>query len=454
MTKTNSRELDMTNGSLFKNIVIFGLPLIATNMLQALFTLVDAAVVGRYSGAFALGAVGSASQLIFFFVGFIVGVASAVNVIVAYYIGAKNKKETEDILFTAFIVCLACGVVLMLVAIGFARQILVLLHTKNELIFGCEMYFKIYMLGLPATAIYNFGNAVLRSVGDTRRPFWYLAIAGIVNVILDLVFVMYFELSVAGVAIASTISQFVSAFLILRTVRKGIGIVKLKFKGQTFNIHKAGKLLKIGLPAGFQSSFFAFANMFIQMGVNTFDAVTVSGIAAAEKTDAVVYNVLDGFYSACACFIGQNYGAGKKDRILKTYFISLAYSFGTAVVLGLLFFGFGRNVISIFTSDEEAIYFGLQRLHIMTLSYCIAPFMDCTIAASRGLGKTSIPTIVVILGSCVFRIVWIFTIFAMFKTIKSLFLLYSVSWAITALAEIIYFVYIFRRIEVKTVQSA
>ncbi len=452
MTKT--RQIDMTTGSLFKNIVVFGLPLIATNMLQSLFTLVDAAVVGRYSGALALGAVGSASQLVFFFVGFIVGIASAVNVIVAYYIGAKNKKETEDFLFTAFIVCLVSGFVLMLIAVLLAEPILKLLRTKDELIFGCKVYFTIYMLGLPATAIYNFGNAVLRSAGDTKRPFWYLAIAGIINVILDLVFVIYFEMSVAGVAIASTISQCVSAFLIFRAVRKGIGFVKLKFKGQTFHVHKAGKLLKIGIPAGFQSSFFAFANMFIQMGVNSFDALAVSGISAAEKTDYLVFNILDGFYSSCACFIGQNYGAGKKDRILKTYFISLAYAFGAATILGLLFYAFGRQVISIFTSDSEAIAYGLQRLHIMALSYCIAPFMDCAIAASRGLGKTSVPTVIVILGSCVFRIIWIFTIFAMFKTIESLFLLYSVSWAITALAEIVYFVHIFRKVQPSQIQSA
>lgn len=440
-------ELDLVNGSIFKNIFIFSIPLIFSNILQSLFNIADVSIVGHFAGAYAIGAVGSTTQFIWFFTGLISGIASAGNVMVAYYVGAKSKKDVEQVVFNSFIVCITTGIFLMFLGSLISKPVLILMKTKSELISDATIYFRIYMLGLPAVAIYNFGNCVLSAVGDTKRPVIYLSIAGILNIILDFVTVYFFKWGVAGVAFASSFAQWVSAFLILIATLKGVGDVKLILKNQTLSREKILRIVKIGLPAGLQCCIFSVANMFIQSCVNSFDAFTVSGCAAADKADGIAYNILFAFYAAGAAFIGQNYGAKKKDRIIKSYLISIGYALFFAILYGILIFVFGPQFLSIFTKDINVIDAGMTRLKIMAFSYWISVFMDGTISASRGLGKTSVPTIIVILGSCVFRLIWIYTVFALVKTIPSLFLLYPFSWIVTATAEIIYFVKIYKKIE-------
>lgn len=439
-----NQKPDLVNGSLFKNILLFSLPLMISNTLQVFFNMADIAVVGHFAGSLALGSVGSTSILIFFFTGFAIGIGAGINAISAYFIGAKSSKDLTETVQTASFISLIIGILLGVTGFFLCKPILVLMQTKPELMDGAVLYFRICMIGLPAIAIYNFGNAVLNASGDTVSPLIYLSIAGLLNVVLNLIFVIVFKMDVAGVAVASIISQYVSSILILRQLIYSKRNVKLKLKNFKINTDKTISILKIGIPSGIQFAIFSIANLFIQSAVNSFDASMVAGNAAAANADPLVYDVMAAFYTAGATFIAQNFGAKKKDRILKSFYISILYAFLTALILGLLLFFFGRQFLLIFSSDELVIQSGLARLKVMALSYCISAFMDATIAASRGLGKTLAPSIIVILGSCVFRIVWIYTIFAWIKTFHSLFLLYPFSWIITAIAEIIYFIYAYK----------
>lgn len=439
-------EKDLTEGSLFKGIFFYSAPLILTNLLQVLFNIADVAVVGRFAGSLPLGSVGSTSQLLFFFTGLLMGLGGGINVIVAFYIGAKSKKDITESIHTAFIISLIAGFILMIVGFFFARPILTLIKTKSELLDGAVTYFSIYMLSMPGVAIYNYGNAVLGASGDTKRPLYFLTISGIVNVILNLFFVIVCDMDCAGVALSTVISQYISAILVMISLFVGIGDVKFSLKSLRLSGEKSRRILKIGIPAGLQNSIFAFANTVIQVGVNSFDAVMVAGTSASSNLDNIIYNIMGAFYTANATFIGQNYGAKKKKRILQSTIISNGYALFFGIVISILLYIFGRQAIGLFTTDSAVIEAGLLRLNIMVFSYPVASFMDNTIAANRGLGKTVVPSIIVLIGSCLFRIVWVYTIFAWFKTIPSLFLLYIFSWALTAIAEMIYFVKEYRKI--------
>lgn len=443
---SKSYEKDLTKGSLITGILFYSIPLIFSNLLQVLFNLADIAVVGRFAGTIALGAVGSTAQILFLFTGIIMGLGGGINVIVAYFIGAHSQKDLDDSVHTSFIISIIVGIILAFLGFIFAESIMKLIKTKPELLSGAIIYFKIYMLGIPGVALYNYGYGVLSAAGDTKRPLYFLSIAGFVNIVLNLIFVINLKMDCAGVAWASTISQYISAILVMIPLFRGIGVVKFSFRKLTVNKEMVRRILRIGIPSGLQNAIFAFANTFIQVGVNSFDAIMVAGTAAATNLDPIVYNAMGAFYIACATFIGQNYGAGNKSRIKKSIIIANGYSFILGAILGLIFYVFGKSLLGIFTTDAEVIQAGLLRLKIMSFSYCFATFMDNTIAANRGLGKTFVPSIIVLAGSCLFRIVWIYTVFAYFQTIPSLFLLYIFSWVITAIAQIVYFIKQYRRI--------
>lgn len=442
-------EQSLTEGSLGKKIFLFSLPLMLSNLLQVLFNMADIAVVGKFAGSNALGSVGSTSILVTLFTSFLIGVGGGINVLVALHIGAGNKKEAKETITTAYVLCLCMGILLLIVGITGARGILSLMNTKPELIDGAVLYLRIYFLGLPAVGVYNCGNAILSAAGDTKKPLYFLSIAGVVNVALNLLLVIVFHLDVAGVAIASIISQYISAILITHALTHGDNVYTISLRHQTLRSlvlkDKLIAILKLGLPSGLQNMVFMFANLFVQVGVNSFSATMVAANSAAANADGPVYEVMAAFYVACSSFMGQNLGAKKKDRILKSYFVSLSYSFFIGLILGLTILFMGPDFLLLFTSDPAVIELGMYRLKIMSVSYAFSAFMDCTIAASRGLGKTVVPTFIVIMGSCIFRVIWIYTIFAYFKTIPSLYLLYIFSWMITAAAEIIYFQAIYRK---------
>lgn len=440
-------EMDLCTGSLWKKIFMFSVPLMFTNILQVVFNMSDLAVVGNFVGPIALGAVGSTSILVTLFTGVLIGLAGGINAVTALFIGSGNKTELKQTVHTAALISLAAGVLITVLGIAFSRPILTLMHTKDELINDAVLYLRIYLLGMPALGLYNFGNAVLSASGDTKRPLYYLSFAGVLNVLLNLFFVIVCKMGVAGVAVASILSQYLSAVLILRVLFKSSAAFGLQLKELQITPDKAGRILKIGIPSAFQYALFAIANLFVQTGVNSFDHVMVEGNSAAANADPLVYDMMAAFYTACSSFIAQNYGAKKSDRILKSYLICLLYSFVVGLVLGVGLYLLRYPFLSLFTSDTTVVDAGIRRLSIMALSYSVSAFMDCTIAASRGLGKSIVPTIVVIMGSCVFRIVWIYTIFAHFRTIQSLYLLYVFSWTITAIAEIIYFVIVYRKVK-------
>lgn len=435
----------MTEGSLSKGILLFSLPLVLSNLLQVLFNMSDIAVVGRFASAHALGAVGSTVTLVTLFTGFLIGMGSGVNVMVARYLGANSDEDVEQTVHTSFLLCLITGLCILLIGQLFSRILLELLDTKQELIDDATLYLRIYFLGMPALAIYNFGNAVFSATGDTSRPLRYLLCAGIINVLLNLFFVIVCHLSVVGVALASMISQYISAGLIVRALVRSHGNTALRFNKMAIHGEKARFVLSLGINSGAQNAIFALANLFIQKGVNSFDTLVVEGNSAAANADALIYDVMAAFYTACSSFMSQNFGAGKKKRILKSYFISLTYSFSIGAILGLSLVFFGKTFLSLFTTDAAVAEAGMVRLRVMGFSYAFSAFMDCSIAASRGLGKSFMPMLIVILGSCVFRVVWVYTVFAYFGTIFSLYLLYICSWTITAIAETWYFARAYRK---------
>lgn len=440
------KKQDLTQGSLGKQILIFSFPLMISNVLQVLFNMADIAVVGQFAGSAALGSVGSTTTLVTLFTGLLIGMSGGINVLVARHIGARNKKDIAETVHSAALLSLLAGVIILLAGFCFSRGILEILHTKEELIDGAALYLRIYFLGMPALAVYNFGNAVFSAVGDTKRPLCYLSAAGVVNIILNLFFVILCGMDVEGVAIASVISQYISAVLIVVKLFRSQEVYSLRLSFLHLTSNKVKAILSIGIPSGLQNAIFQMANLFIQAGVNSFSATMVEGNSAAANADGLVYDVMAAFYTAGSSFIGQNYGARKKDRIFKSYLVSLAYSFGIGLVLGLLLVAFGPAFLSLFTNDTAVVEAGMKRLTIMGFSYSVSAFMDATIAASRGLGKSLVPTFIVIMGSCVFRILWVYTVFAYFGTITSLYLLYVFSWSITAVAEIIYFRRIYKKL--------
>ena len=440
-----SREKNLTDGPLARQILVFSLPLICSNLLQALFNMSDIAVVGRFAGSQALGSVGSTTIFVTLMTGFLIGLGGGVNVLVARFYGAEQPRDVEKSVHSSLLVCIAAGILLLVIGVAFSPALMRLLGTKPDLIDGAILYLRIYFLGMPAMAIYNFGNGVFSAVGNTRKPLVYLTIAGILNIILNLFFVIVCRMSVAGVALASILTQYLSAFLILRALTRVEGCYGLRREKLHLDPAMTRSILGLGVPAGCQNAIFALANLFIQASINTFDTVVVRGNSAAANADPLVYDVMAAFYTACASFMSQNFGAGKRARVKRSYFISLGYSFGIGAVMGLSLVFFGQTFLALFTTEQAVADAGMQRLVIMGLCYPISAFMDCTIAASRGLGRTIVPTFIVIMGSCVFRVVWVYTVFAYFGTLQSLYLLFVCSWTVTAIAEIIYFVRIYKQ---------
>ena len=306
-------EMDLCSGSLWKKILLFSIPLMFSNILQVLFNMSDVAVVGKFAGPIALGAVGSTSILVTLFTGLLIGLSGGVNALAALYIGSRN-------------LCFSTGMLILVLGVAFAHTILTAMHTKSELILDAVLYLRIYLLGMPALGLYNFGSAVLSAAGDTKRPLYYLLFSGIVNVLLNLYFVILCRWDVAGVAAASVISQYLSAALILAVLCKSREAFALHIQNLKLYPDKMKRILKIGVPSAFQNGLFAIANLFVQTSVNSFDHVIVEGNSAATNADPLVYDMMAAFYTACSSFIAQNLGAWKKERILKSYIICLTFS--------------------------------------------------------------------------------------------------------------------------------
>ena len=437
--KRGALSVNMTEGSLWKNMLLFSLPLMMTQVLEVLFNLSDVAIAGKFADYRALGAVGSTTLLVSLFTGLLIGMGSGVNVAVARGLGMGDRERVEKTVHTSFVLCAAFGIIVCLICILLAGPMLTMLHTKDELIDGATLYLKIYALSMPAMAIYNCGNGIMSAMGDTRRPLLYLSVAGVLNVILNLFFVIRCHMAAEGVAVASVIAQCLSALLIVLHLLGRKDACRLCLSRLRVHPQGARRVLTIGIPTGLQNAIFAIANLFVQVGVNSFDAVTVSGAAAAANADTLLFNMMAAFYTGCASFVSRNWGAGKTQRITKSYLVSMCYAAGVGAICGVLLLLFGRSFLSLFANETGVIDAGMERLRIMSFSYVVSPLMDASIAASRGIGKSVVPTVIVVMGSCVFRVIWVYTIFAWFGTITSLYLLYIFSWAITGIAELLYF---------------
>lgn len=448
-----TREIDMLNGSLWKNLLLYSIPLMFSNVLQVLFNMSDVIVVGRFAGPIALGSVGSTTTLVQLTTGIMFGIGTGINAIVAFHTGANEKILVRRAVHTAFIISLVTGLILSIIGLTSSRFFLRILGTKDELISGAKLYLSVYLLGSPALALYNYGNAILTAIGDTKRPLIYLSISGIINILLNLFFVIVLNLSVLGVALASIISQYISCILIVVHLTHLDKEFALSFKDIKWDPVLSKEILKIGIPISLQHALFSLSNLFVQASINYFDHTVVEGCAAAGNADNLVYDMMAAFYTASTSFISQNYGAKRIKRIRSVYLITTLYSFIVGLILGGLIWLFREPFLYLFTTDPSVIQYGSERLVVMGVSFCISAFMDNAAAASRGLGKSIGPTIIVVMGTIVFRIIWIYTVFRSMHTLFSLFAIYPASWIFTSIAANIYFIINYKKLEKSVIEE-
>lgn len=440
-------EIDMCNGPILGKMLLFAVPLMCSSVLQLLFNAADVIVVGRFAGDAALAAVGSNSALINLLTNLFIGLSVGVNVLVSRYYGAKQGKDIEETVHTAMLMSILSGGLILLAGCLGARQILGWMKTPEDVLPLSTLYLRIYFLGMISSMVYNFGSAILRAVGDTKRPLYYLASAGVVNVLLNLFFVIVCRLSVAGVAIATVISETISAILVLRCMMKEEGFIRLDLRRLRICGEKLRKILQIGLPASIQSMVFSFSNVIIQASVNSFGAVAVAGNSAAASIEGFVYVAMNAFYQASISFTGQNVGAGKYERINKILALAEGCVICVGLALGTAAVCFGPQLLGIYTTSPRVVEAGMDRLSIIARTYALCGVMEVIVGSLRGMGCSVIPMISSLIGACGLRLLWIFTFFRMepFHTLTSLYLTYPVSWIVTSIAHVICFCVVRRK---------
>lgn len=444
-TKQTSRTMDMTQGRLLTQVIVFALPIMLSGILQLLFNAADTIVVGRFAGNEALAAVGSVGSLNNMIISLFIGLSVGANVLVARYTGSRNDRAVSETVHTSVLLSLVGGVLLMIIGVALARPLLELMGSPEDVIGLAVLYVRIIFLGMPVQMLYNFCAAILRAVGDTQRPLYYLTIAGIVNVLLNLVFVILFHLSVAGVALATIISQAISALLVTRALLNMEGPTRLFLNHLRIHPGKLREIIRIGLPAGIQSSVFSLSNVVIQSSVNSFGSVVIAGNAASSNVGNFVYQAMNTFQQAITCFAGQNIGARKPRRIVSAMKVCMFWAVSFGLVLGLLSCVFGTQLLSLFSADPAVIAAGMERQVIVCAPYFLCGMMDVMTGALRGIGYSLLPMIVSILGACAFRLFWVFTVFAAYPTLPCLMLSYPVSWLLTFSVLLVIFLVLWNR---------
>ena len=441
MTKAKY-EIDMCSGPLPGKILLFALPLMATGVLQLLFNAADVIVVGHYAGGDALAAVGSNGAIINLIVNVFIGLSIGASAVVAKYYGAQEEQEVSETTHTAMLLSFFSGIFVMVLGYFLATPILRWMDTPPEVLSLASLYLKIYFLGMPGCMVYNFGAAVLRGIGDTRRPLIYLFLSGIVNVILNLILVIQFQMSVAGVAIATVVSQYLSAGLVLWCMFRTNGCYQLI--RHEFKIHKDKlmMILKIGIPAGVQGAIFSISNILIQSSVNSFGSIAMAGNAAAVSIEGFVYTCMNSVAQAALTFTSQNVGAHKWARLRGITLICLGIVIVVGQGLGLLAFYFGQPLLAIYAPGQpDIIAMGMVRLSFVAATYALDGIMDLLAGIVRGMGSSLAPMFVTLIGACGLRIVWIYTIFQWHHDLGTLYLSYPISWIVTSLAHLVcYFV--------------
>ncbi len=440
-----SYEMDMCNGPIFKKLLIFALPLMLSGILQLLFNAADIVVVGKFTGSHALAAVGSTGALINLFVNVFIGFSIGTNVLVAQYFGARDEKNVQETVHTSILLGIVGGFILIVAGIVFAKPMLEWMDTPDNVLEHAVLYMRIYFVGMPAMLVYNFGAAILRAIGDTKRPLYYLLSAGVINVVLNLFFVIVLDMGVAGVAAATVASQVVSAVLIVRCLMQSEGIYRLNLHELKLHRKKLVRIVQIGLPAGLQGAVFSLSNVLIQSSVNSFGSVAMAGNTAAGNIEGFVYTSMNAIYQTALSFTSQNVGGGRQDRIPKIIFQCMAIVIVIGAVMGNLAYQCGPFLLGIYSSDPEVIQFGMSRMQIICQWYFLCGIMDVAVGILRGLGYSVMPMLVSLTGACGLRVLWIFTVFVWKHSLFVLYLSYPITWIVTFTVHLICLLVIWKR---------
>lgn len=450
-----SYTMDMCSGSVLKKMLLFSFPLMASGVLQLLFNAADVVVLGKFAGDNSMGAVGSTSSLINLFTNLFVGLAVGVNVLAARAHGANSRTEMRNIVHTSVLLSAICGVIVGIVGFLLAPQMLELMNATEAQLPLATTYLRIYFLGMPAVLVYNFGAAILRAVGDTKRPLYFLLTAGVINVLLNLLFVIAFKMDTAGVALATIISQYISAILTMLCLIKEQSSIHLDFRRLGIKKDVLLSIIRVGLPAGFQGVIFSLSNVVIQSSVNTFGDATVSGNTAAQSIEGFIYMAMNTFYQAAISFTGQHVGAKKYYRIPKILICAQACVIVTGLVLGWAAFLFGRPLLGIYSKTPEVIDAGLRRMSVISTTYALCGCMDVMVGMLRGLGRSIMPMLVSLAGACGLRLLWIATVFQIhdFHNMTTLYVSYPISWGITFFTHLICYVIVWRGVKKREVEN-
>ena len=452
MTKevqANKYEIDMCNGTIMDKLISFSLPLMLSGILQLLFNAVDIVVVGRFTGSQALAAVGSTTALINLFINLFIGVSLGANVLAARYYAAGKQKEMSETVHTAMLFALISGCVMVLAGLFFSRGALELMDTPDDVISQAALYMKIYFMGMPFFMLYNYGAAILRAVGDTKRPLLFLVISGAANAALNLLLVIVFSMGVAGVAVATVISQCISCVMVLSCLIRTESSYQLSLKKLRIRPAYLLQIFQVGIPAGIQSTVITFSNVLLQSSVNSFGSTAMAGYTAANNIFGFLYTSINSVSQACMSFTSQNYGAGKKKRmdlVLRDCLI-------LTVVIGLLMGGgaylLGPELLHIYTSDEAVIACGMEILLYTTVTYFLCGIMDLIPGALRGMGRSAVPMLLSVIGTVGTRIIWIYLIFPAHRSLAVLFISYPVSWLATIIMQAACFFFVRRNVHSK-----
>lgn len=444
--KKNRFEIDMCNGSIMNKLISFSIPLMISGILQLAFNAVDIVVVGRFSGSESLAAVGSTTALINVFTNLFIGISLGANVLAARFYAAGREKEMSETVHTAITFAIISGVVMALVGLFFSRGALELMGTPDNVINLSTLYMKIYFLGMPFFMLYNYGAAILRAVGDTKRPLLFLIVAGVINACLNLLLVIAFHLGVAGVAIATVTAQFVSCVLVLRCLYKSDSSYQLRFSKLMIKKVYLGQIFQVGIPAGIQSTVINFSNVLLQSSVNSFGSVAMAGYTAANNIFGFLYASINAVTQACMSFTSQNYGVRKFKRMDKVLANCAILSIIVSVVIGGGSYLLGHQILGIYTKQEDVIQCGMEILSISTIPYFLCGLMDMIPGSMRGVGYSAVPMLLSIIGTVGTRLVWIYGVFPEHRSLYVLFMSYPVSWGLTIVMQAICLVFVRRKI--------
>ena len=440
--RSNKYEIDMCHGSIMDKLISFSIPLMCSSILQLMFNAVDIIVVGRYNGSQALAAVGATTALINIFTNLFIGLSLGANVLAARYFAAGRDKEMSEAVHTAITLALISGILMVFVGLGASRFALELMDTPEDVIDQAALYLRIYFVGMPFFMLYNYGAAVLRAVGDTKRPLLFLAVAGMANVVLDLLLVIVIPLGVAGVAIGTVASQLVSSVLVLRCLCRSEGSYQLRFSKLMIKWVYLKRIFQVGIPAGIQSTVINFSNALLQSSVNSFGSTAMAGYTAANNIMGFLYAAVNSVTQACMSFTSQNYSVGEQKRMDRVLMDCAVLSAGVALVIGVGAWVFGNQVLRIYTSDPEVIQCGLEILSITTVPYFLCGIMDLIPGALRGMGHSGVPMVLSIIGTVGVRILWIYVFFPHNRTLHFLFISYPGSWIITILMQVVCYYFV------------